>query len=123
MNSQSFCNSFGMDLVALESSHEKNYFMKSCENNLNFFEAYSHIGAILENNEWSWISSNKKVSFELNLKEKSIKNSTEANCLQLVKSQEEFLFSPVQCFGNDLQQFICQKMIVKDSFWSDLFGK
>ena len=112
-----------MDLVALESSHEKNYFMKSCENNLQLFESFSHIGAILENNEWSWISSNKKVNFELSFKKKTQNNSTAANCLQLVKSGQELLFSPVQCFGNDLQQFICQKMIVKENFWSDIFGK
>lgn len=123
MNSQSFCKSFGMDLVALESEHEKNYFIKSSENNIEIFEEYVHIGGVFAENDWISISSNKKLGFDLNLEKVQIENSTDLNCLQLRRSSKKLSFSRVQCFGNKLQQFICQKMIWKEKTWTNIFGK
>lgn len=113
-----------MDLVALESEHEKKYFMKSCENNYDLFEEYLHIGGVSENDGWNWISSNKKISFDLSLKEpENRETSPEANCLQLLKSKQHFTFGRVQCSGSKLQQFVCQKLIVKENSWTDLFSR
>jgi hypothetical protein len=125
MNSQSFCNSFGMDLVALESEHEKSYFTKSCENNIEFFEEFVHVGGVFaENNVWSWISSTRKLDLDLHLdKSRQSEEENESNCLQLRKFNKVFKFSRVQCFGSKLQQFVCQKLILKDYNWTDIFGK
>lgn len=124
MNSQSFCNSYGMDLVALESEHEAKYFKKSCENRSEFFEQFSHIGGVLTQDEgWHWITSYEKISFELNLKnQKNINTSQEENCLQLLKLDNKFSYGRVNCFENILQKFICQKLIIKEDRWAEVFG-
>jgi hypothetical protein len=120
MNSQSFCNSFGMDLVALESQHEKNYFTKSSENNIEYFDEFVHIGGVFTEKNFRWISSNKNLKFDLNLDPPG--NGTE-NCLQLKKTNKTFSFARVQCFGSKLQQFVCQKIIINESNWINIFGR
>lgn len=125
MNAQSFCNSYGMDLVALESEHEAKYFTKCCENSSEFFENFSHVGGVLTQKDgWHWIASHKKIHFDLNLKnDKNLESHIDKNCLQLLKMQEKFSYGKVNCFGNQLEKFVCQKMIVKDDHWAHIFGK
>jgi hypothetical protein len=125
MNSQSFCNSYGMDLVALESEHEGQYFKKCCEINTEFFEQFSHIGGVLtENESWHWITSQKEVNFDLNITEQKTDTVLQKeNCLQLLKLNHEFSFGRINCFGNELHNFVCQKMIIKEDRWASFFGK
>ncbi|CRK98438.1 CLUMA_CG011795, isoform A [Clunio marinus] len=127
MSAQSFCRSYGMDLVALESEHEAKYFMKSCEKEIQSFEAFSHIGGVFESkdNKWHWITSSEKINFELKFSSdnKNEGDKKDENCLQLVKDNNGFSYGRTSCFGDKLQPFVCQRMIIKMNRWKELFGK
>lgn len=126
MSAQSFCRSYGMDLVALESDHEAKYFMKACENNFDYFEEFSHIGAVSNivgsHENWFWITSHKQVNFELTIK-KVEADGEEKNCLQMVKGEHGFSFGRTNCFGIELQKFVCQRLIVKSDRWLEILGR
>lgn len=112
-----------MDLAALESEHEANFFLKSCEMNSLDFDEFSQIGGVLMHDDWFWITSHQKVNFKLDMK-KNDKNDGE--CLQLVKnSSVRFSFGRTNCSSNkDAQKFVCQKMIFKQTdFWSDFLKR
>lgn len=113
MSAQSFCKSKGMDLVALESEHEADYFMKSCEKASLSFEELTHIGGVSDEglDNWYWISSNGKVTINLKL-QKDKQNKTERNCMQLVKSSKGFSYGRTNCFSSELKKFICQEIIL-----------
>jgi hypothetical protein len=104
-----------MDLVALESEHEAKYFLSACEIHRQYFEKVSHIGgvSINENASWFWITSNKQVNFDLKLANNELDGDEEKNCLHLVKAPRKFLYGRTNCFGNEMQKFVCQKMIFK----------
>lgn len=123
MNAQSFCKSYGMDLAAIESEHEANYFLKSCEINSMDFEEHSQIGGVLMNNDWFWITSHQKVNFKLDMKKN---DKHDGECLQLVKSSGvRFSFGRTNCFSNrDAQKFVCQKLVYKQTdFWSEFLKR
>lgn len=126
MNSKSFCSSFGMNLVSLESDHESQYFMKACENNSNSFEEITFIGATSEfidgHEKWFLTTTGKEVNYKLELSEPS-NNSDNSHCLALYNSQGKFSYSKVNCNGNVNQKFICQKVILKLENWTDIFGR
>ena len=115
MSAQSFCKSYGMDLVALESEHEAEYFLKACELASHSFEELSHIGGVSNTidgrDNWYWITSNGKVTLNLRLKQESDKKN-EKNCLQLVKNKHGFSYARTNCFSNELQKFVCQKLVL-----------
>jgi Lectin C-type domain len=120
MNSQSFCRSFGMDLVALESQHEADYFHKSCDRNVEEFEEVSHIGGVSDGHDWYWLASQSKVNFDLKLDE----SESEKNCLQMVKVADHFSYTGVSCVDGSTRGFVCQKLIKKiDHRWSLIFGR
>lgn len=124
MGAQSFCRSYGMDLVALESDHEAKYFMnKAFRNSRDDFEDLSHIGGVSnsEVKQWFWITSRKQVNFDLKLKEDKSDLEEEKNCLQLSKNSNGFSFTRTTCFGSELRKFVCQKLVVK-SRWGAFFG-
>lgn len=128
MAAQSFCKSYGMDLLALESEHEADYFLASCEKSFESFEELSHIGgvsnAIDERENWFWITSHKKVNFDLKLKDNKTEKKSEQNCLQLVKQKTGFSYGRTNCFGNELKKFVCQKINVsKLDLWSKIMGR
>lgn len=125
MSAQSFCKSYDMDLVALESEHEEKYFKKICENNSESFEELSHIGGVSNfvdgQENWFWIASRKKVNFNLSFSEKASNEKEEKNCLQMVKGPRGFSYARTNCFGSELRKFVCQKMIFKSADWGDKF--
>lgn len=128
MAAQSFCKSYGMDLLALESEHEADYFLKSCEKSWASFEELSHIGGVSNSNDgrenWFWITSHKKVNFDLKLKEKKADMKSEQNCLQLVKQKIGFSYGRTNCFGSELKKFVCQKINVnKLDLWGTIMGR
>lgn len=115
MSAQSFCKSYGMDLVGLASEHEAKYFLRKCQEASNFFEELSHVGGVSntyeDNDSWYWIWSNEKIKIDLKLKNESDKKN-EKNCLQLVKGQHgEFFYGRTNCYSSELQKFVCQKII------------
>jgi len=126
MNSKSFCSSFGMNLVSLESDHESQYFMKACENNSNSFEEITFIGATSEfidgHEKWFLTTTGKEVNYKLELSEPS-NNDNNSQCLALYNSEGKFSYSKVNCNGNVSQKFICQKVILKLENWTDIFGR
>lgn len=124
MGAQSFCRSFGMDLVAIESKHESEYFFKACNRNIKHFGEFSHIGGVLNatngKENWFWITTHQKVNLGLAFNNKPAQNS-ENNCLQLVKGRFEFSLGRTNCFGSEQQEFVCQRKIIKsrkeESIW------
>lgn len=124
MMSKSFCSSYGMNLVSLESDHEAKYFIKACENNSNIFEDVSYIGGtsefINDNEKWFLTSTGKEINYKLEFN--SSDNGT-FQCLSLIKSNGKFIYGRVDCNGNDIQKFICQKTILKVENWADIFGR
>lgn len=126
MNSKSFCSSFGMNLMSLESDHEAQYFMKACENNSNSFEEITFIGATSEliddNEKWFLTTTGKEVNYKLEFATLNI-NSDRNQCLALYKLDGKFLYTKVNCNGNENQKFICQKVILKLENWTDIFGR
>lgn len=119
MSARSFCKSNGMDLVAIESEHEENYFMGKCRENIDWFEGVSHIGGVstaVEGKEsWYWITSVKKVNINLNLDTNEVDQKAEKNCLQLVRNQDQFFYQRTNCFEGEPQSFVCQRIIYKKS--------
>lgn len=129
MMAQSFCKSYGMDLLTLESRHEADYFMRSIEMNMNGFEELTHIGGVSYVNEgkenWFWITSHndKRINYDLKLKPSEADQKAEKNCLQLVKHRRTFSYGRTNCFGNDLQKFVCQKVNQgKSDGWSGILS-
>lgn len=128
MAAQSFCKSYGMDLLALDSEHEAIYFMKKCEKSFESFEEVSHIGGVSNDfngrENWFWITSNKRVNFDLKLKQNKTDKKGEQNCLQLVKQKTGFSYGRANCFGPELKQFVCQKVNVsKLGIWGTIMGR
>ena len=115
MSARSFCKSNGMDLVAIESEHEEQYFLGKCRENIDLFEEFSHIGGVSNSakgiESWYWITSVKEVKLNLNLE--SNETSKEKNCLQLIKRNNKFSYQRTNCFGDEPQSFVCQKVIYK----------
>lgn len=116
MSAQSFCKSYGMDLVGLASEHEAKYFLRKCKEAGSSFEELSHIGGVsstLEDKDnWYWIWSNEKIKIDLKLKTNNTEKN-EKNCLQLVKDQYgEFFYGRTNCYSSELQKFVCQKVIL-----------
>lgn len=116
MSARSFCKSNGMDLVAIESEHEEEYFLGKCRENIDWFEGFSHIGGVSNsvkgNESWYWITSVKEVTLNLNLRSNEV-GQKEKNCLQLVKSHNQFSYQRTNCFEGEPQTFVCQKVINK----------
>lgn len=114
MNAQSFCRSNGMDLATIESDHEKNYFLKLCEINFRNFGESTHIGGVVIDKDWFWITTHRRVNFELNFKHPP-KNDGK-NCLTLAKNGIKlFQFGRTNCFNGEIEKFVCQKMVKKEN--------
>lgn len=122
INSKSFCSSFGMDLVAIESSHEEQYFLKSCERDSKSFEELTSIGATSEltheKEKWFLTTTGSEINYNLNLMEDE---NNKGRCLALVKTNEKFSYQRIECNGSDKHQFICQKLIPQTENWLDIF--
>lgn len=130
MASQSFCNSLGMDLMALENPHEADYFLKNGEKSLGDFKGLLHIGGVSNANQindhesWFWIATQKQVSIDLKLKQSKSGVKSDQNCLQLVKQKSGFSYTRTNCFSNELRQFVCQKIIDRKlDIWSTIVGR
>lgn len=124
MGAQSFCRSYGMDLVALESDHEAKYFMsKAFRNSAKDFEDLTHIGGVSNGGteSWFWITSRKQVNFDMKLTESKNDSKEEKNCLQLVKESSGFSFTRTNCFDSELRKFVCQKLVIK-ARWTLFLG-
>jgi hypothetical protein len=119
MQAKSFCSSYNMDLLSLESPHEMKYFLKACENNFESFEDISFIGGIEENNEWFSTGCGNKINFS----ESALEEGDNGKCLSLVKKENgTFSFAKIAC-NDKIHAFICHKMIIKIDHWSDIFGR
>lgn len=116
MSAQSFCKSYGMDLLGLASEHEEKYFLAKCKEAKNSFEELSHIGGVsnncADNDKWYWIWSNEKIQIDLKFRPESQK-AKGRNCLQLIKDEYgDFSYSRTNCNSPELQKFVCQKIIL-----------
>jgi hypothetical protein len=126
MDARSFCKSYGMDLVALESDHEAKYFTKACENNLRHFEDATLLGGVSvresESERWYWISSNKNINYNIKWSNKLSDFGASPKCLTFVREPEGFAYSKTNCYSDNVHQFACQKLIVKLDNWTEIFG-
>lgn len=110
-----------MDLVSLESPHEMNYFINSCEDKFEIFnDVITLIGGIEENSEWFSTGCGRKMK----LNESSIEKIDEkGECLSIVKNENrKFGFGRVSCNQKNYA-FMCQRMVLKLDHWSDIFGR
>lgn len=121
MSAKSFCASYHMDLVSLESQHETQYFMKACEGNFDSFGKISLIGGVDEgDNEWSTSALGVKMNLDATKVEDIDK---EGKCLSLIKnSNKKFSYGRVAC-TNQPYAFVCQRMKLKLEHWTDIFGR
>lgn len=114
-NARSICRSYDMDFLTLETEAEANIFLELCRDHAGLFEDYAHIGGITtkggSTNDWFWVNSGKKVSYQLKWAESEPDNGyggTEL-CLSIVrKPGDTFYFNDIRC-NESVTQFVCQQ--------------
>lgn len=69
VNVRPFCQSFGMEILSLETYDEAVNFMKLCEYNYYIMDTNTYIGGYttqLKNpNTWYWVNSGRKIDYNL----------------------------------------------------------
>lgn len=117
INAQSFCTSLGMELLTLETKAEADWFAKllinSYQNNID--SGWLYIGgmrmfpdAALSKENWYWLSSGKKIDYDLIWYQTEPNNWTGTQwCLCLRKENQTVFYADIECYGRD-ESFLCQ---------------
>lgn len=120
MSAKSFCSSYHMDLVSLESQHELEYFMNASEGNYDSFGKITLLGGVYEEKGWTSSSWGRIMNIDLANVEEIDKDG---KCLSLIKKgNRKFSFGKITC-RNQPYAFICQRTIFKMEHWTDIFGR
>jgi len=118
-NARSFCKTYGMDLMALETDSEKRNFDKILSSNFQSFAKFTHIGGIVLQpgtpKNWHWITTQKPVTFDIKYAAGNPSSSqSQEHCLCFEKAANEMLFHDVVCSTNS-QSFICEERFISVS--------
>lgn len=69
VNVRPFCQSYGMDILSLETAAEADNFLRLCQYNYNIMDPFTYIGgysSLVKNpNSWYWVNSGKKIDYSL----------------------------------------------------------
>lgn len=117
MDARSFCKTYGMDLMSLDTSYEFSNFVKQATKSFFYFDRWTHIGGISKlvgggkQREWYWISTNRRVSYPLTFAAGQPNNYLgRQNCLGISKEEKTFELQDIDCHGRFEEKFICQKI-------------
>lgn len=110
---KSFCHSFGMELLSLDTLEEAQKFMNICVTNKLFVDRCFHIGGLTtvpsSKTEWFWVNSFKKVKYEMPWlpKEPNYLGKNEM-CLSICKNPGQCGYNDIPCSSSAELTFVCQ---------------
>ncbi|CAO1417879.1 unnamed protein product [Diamesa hyperborea] len=115
-DAHSFCKSFEMDLVALETAAESDYFFNLCEKGTNNFYPYLFIGGTnigVEKDSWYWMKTGSEIKYKLRFSEGEPYNAGgRENCLAIYNNVDKKTYglNDLECYGDVVASFACEKV-------------
>ena len=126
-NALSFCKSFEMDLVTLETAAESDNFFNLCEKGTNNFYPYLFIGGTnigVDKDSWYWMKTGVEIKYNLRFSEGEPFNAGgRENCLAIYNNVDKKTFglNDLECYGDIAASFACEKVTnVCSNKWIDL---
>lgn len=114
IHTRAICQSYGMEIVSLETLNEANSFFTLCDKNIGLFEEFTHVGGFTSVgkslDKWYWVNSGRRIDFPLKFAPNQPDFAGNAEfCMSVVKRPGGFVFSDVYCTTYYENKFICQK--------------
>lgn len=122
-NAFTFCRSFGMDLVELDTAVEADHFNKLCAEHNYLFTSTVHIGGSdhgVGKNKWYWMSSGNEINYNMKYAQTEPNNVRGLqHCLAVYTHPESFAFADYDCDESE-SIFACQRVTrICNNKWID----
>jgi hypothetical protein len=112
MYSRQLCQSYGLEIVSLETKAEFDHFLGLCSKENTQFDEYTHIGAmtLVGKTGWHWVNSGKRIDYQLKWLSGQPDFYASADfCMSVVKRGTEFSLADIYCYGAYDTKFVCQR--------------
>jgi Lectin C-type domain len=109
------CQSYGMEILSLETAPEFDHFQNLCKRQANLFDWNIVVGGATlvgrSRHHWYWTNSGNHINYSMRFGPGEPNNVNNSEfCLSILKYSNDFLFNDMNCNDNRLFQFVCQKI-------------